>query len=148
MEQPVGIDLAGQQRHHHAKAAKHGHRERRCQAQVLAQQQLQPRDGQRQQQIERAAFALADDGVKPEQQCDQRDQIDHQTDQTGNGDLDGAKSDHALLGAAEIGDHQREHREHQCHRQHPAVADAVAEFLGGDGGYLSCLRTNGSCRCR
>ena len=46
------------------------------------------------------------------------------------------KADRALLRRAEVGDDQREDGKHQRHGQHPAIADAVPEFLAGDGGDL------------
>lgn len=42
-----------------------------------------------------------------------------------------------LLRRAEIRDRQREHGEHRGHRQYPAVAQAVAPFLGGDDPHLA-----------
>jgi U3 small nucleolar RNA-associated protein 14 len=73
----------------------------RGQAEVFAEQQLEAGDRHRQQQVERAALALADDGVEAEHQRDQRNQVDHQADQAGDGELDRAKPDRALLRAAE-----------------------------------------------
>jgi hypothetical protein len=100
---------------------------------VLADQQFSAAQRQRQHQIERSAFALADDGIEAEHQCDQWYQVDDQADQAGDGDGHRAEAQRTLLGIAEVGDRQRERGEYQRHHEYPAVAQPIAELLAGDG---------------
>ena len=76
------------------------------QAQVLSEQQLKASNGQRQQEIKRPAFTLANNRIEPQQQGNQGNQINHQTDQTGDGELNGTQPQLALLGTAKISNDQ------------------------------------------
>ena len=137
MEQRPRAELHGEHPAHQRQPHQHGQCQRQGQAQVFANQQFTTRDGQRQQQIQRAAFTFAHDGVEAKQQRDQRHQIDHQAHQTGDGELDGADAHRALLRTAGVGNDDGEHGKHEGNSEHPAVAQAVAEFLGRNGGNLS-----------
>jgi hypothetical protein len=95
-------------------------------------QQLKVGNRHGQEQFQRTALAFADDGVVTQNQGDQRHQINHQANQTGDGDIHAAKADRTLLRCAEIGDHQGEHGKNHRHRQYPAIADAIPEFFAGD----------------
>ena len=87
VKERLGAELVDEHHAHGGKTGQHGQRKRQRQAQVLAQQQFAARDGVGQQQVQRAALALAHDGIESQQQRDQRHQVDDETDQAGDGEF-------------------------------------------------------------
>ena len=77
--------------------------------------------------------SLADDGVVGQQQGDQRHQEGGQAGQAGDRRRHRGEADLAGRGGAEPGDAHREQGEQQADRQQPAIAQAVGQFLAGDG---------------
>lgn len=116
-----------------AEADQGGQGEDQAVTEELAEQQLAAPQRVGQEQQQGAAFLLADDGVVGQQQGDQRHQEGGQAGQAGDRRRHRGEADLAGRGGAEPGDAHREQGEQQADRQQPAIAQAVGQFLAGDG---------------
>ncbi|MCY1549498.1 hypothetical protein D9M68_856670 [compost metagenome] len=99
-------------------------------AEELAEYDLAAPDGIAKQQQHGAAFDLANDGIVRDQKRNQRHQKDRQARQADDHHVEAARPDIAGGCASKKGQRQRECGEDQCRRKNPAVAHALANFLG------------------
>ncbi|MCY1242740.1 hypothetical protein D9M72_557250 [compost metagenome] len=98
----------------------------------LADQQLAAAQRVGQQEHQRAALLLADDGVIGQQQGDQWHQESRQAGQAGERGRQRGEAHLAACRRAEPGDADGKQGEQQADREQPAIAQAVGQFLAGD----------------